>query len=144
MHETMVATTVKQTTGLRTGVPAAAKSAAAEDASDGDVDDASDDSEHVGSPGTKRRRPRGKKVKTAKDAGGGDARPKGGKDGKPSKPRGASVTDGKAAVAKARAALIGKSVDDLSKDDCVKAVLCFKCKKPRHGGSDCTARGQTV
>ena len=68
----------------------------------------------------------------------------GGKDGKPSKPRGASVTDGKAAVAKARAALIGKSVDDLSKDDCVKAVLCFKCKKPRHGGSDCTARGQTV
>lgn len=145
-HETMVATTVKQTTGLRTGVPATAKSSAAEDASDGDVDVDSADSERVVSPGVKRRRSRTRirkvAAKTTKDAADGSTR-KTKADGAAIKKRG-TPTDGKAAVAKARSALIGKSVDELTKDDCVKAILCFKCKRPRHGGSDCTARGQTV
>ena len=32
----------------------------------------------------------------------------------------------------------------MQKTEMMQKGLCFKCKKPRHGGSDCTARGQTV
>jgi hypothetical protein len=47
--------------------------------------------------------------------------------------------------AEAKARVAGKGVDDVTRDDCLDAQLCFTCKRPRHAaGAACVARGRTL
>ena len=151
-HESMVSTAVKHYTGDRTGAKASDARTAASDA-DGEH---SDSSVAVGSKrrrtagGGRQRRKRAASAKAAKakaDAAASAAAAAASAAAVASAATKTASPDAAKATAKARSDLIGKAVDDITKEDCLKAKLCFKCKKPRHSGSanpPCTARGQDV
>ena len=68
-------------------------------------------------------------------AGGGGGR-------LPTSPGGGGGGGTPSAKAAARARVAAKAVGDITKQDCLEAVLCFKCKHPRHPAStSCDLRG---
>ena len=147
-HEAMVGAAVKQITGEKIRTSSQQKGLSADSDADADMSDSESTAHRAGAKRRRVARKKGKKGAAArKAAAAADAAAAASAAAAAKKAADGASPGGGAkakALARARMDLIGKSVDDIDKDDCRKASLCFKCKKPLHGRTDCTARGKDL